>query len=276
MIVFNTSKTHRKVALARLSVLIAMGTLAVSPAWGQPTQAARSEKRPSDVVSLRVDSRQVIRGPRGTEAVYRLVNDSPKTIVAWEFGCVTAPQRGGRGLHGSIGFDSYSEYERGVQRQLSPPGEVIESGQIFEQRMTVTEKELDGPMAGKSCGPVSVIFADASYEGLETVASFWFRTRAQTAVDSRMAYQALERRLAGGELLVGALTALASELARPATGEKGISFGADTFSVFLDQAHRGQSISADQVLASLEFQFQAAMKHLPESWQEKVMSEVEP
>jgi hypothetical protein len=205
-----------------------------------------------------------------------LVNDSPKTIVAWEFRCVTARQGGGRGVHGGIGSDSYIEYERSRHEPLSIPSEMIESGQTFEQRIRVSEKELDGPMAGKTCGPAAVIFADTSYEGLETLATFLFSKRAQTAVDVRVAYRALENRLGSGELLVEALGALAAELARPATGEKGISFGADTLSVFLGQAQRGQSISAGQVLASLDFQFQAAMKHLPGSWQEKVMSEVEP
>lgn len=270
-----SSRRPCKVALARLSAIMAAGILAVPPVWCQSPDAVPGEKSLGDVVSLRVAGREVTRGPHGRmEAVYRLVNDSPKTIVAWEFRCVAALQRGGRGLHGGIGSDSYFDYERSRHEPHSTPTELIESGQTFEQRITFSAKEVDGPMAGKTCGPVAVIFADTSYEGLETLATFWFSKRAQTAVDARVAYRALENRLGSGELLVEALGALAAELARPVNQEKGIGFGADTFAVSREQILRGQPISADQILAGLEFRFQAAMKHLPEAWQKKVMAEV--
>lgn len=250
-------------------VLALIAGVSASPTWGQEVTS------PGPVVSLRIVSRSQVPGesPGGVDMVYRLVNDSAKTIVAWEFACVTAKQDG-NSVQGAIGYDGYVPFERSRTEDEPPFPEVIAPGMAYEQRIQVSPAELDGPMAGKTCGPVLVIFDDTTYEGTAAKAGSWFRSRARTAVDAWAGREALARELGSSRTLAETLETLNAKLSRPATDPKGTSVAGRLFSAHLNRLRQGLQTSAAEVLTELDFHYSAAMNHLPPSWRANVLEEV--
>jgi hypothetical protein len=257
---------------------VAAGLLfsAAITAFEVPTVSAQvSDPDDRPVLSLRVEGRTLVSGQQPDEiaVVYRLVNDSSKTIVAWNLGCVTARQDG-RAIQGGVGYDAYVSFERYRLKNEAPPDEMIEPGKSIEHEIKYPKAVLDGPMAGQTCEPTVAIFEDATYEGPKARASLWFRSRSQAAIDSFLGRQALAGELDDSKSLSESLDLLAGKLGRSPSSSKGQSLAASRFSTYRDLLRQGLPITAEKILSDLDFHFQAAMQHLPQSWREQVLAEV--
>lgn len=261
----------------KTKVLSAVATgilLAVTAAAG-PERSAANEVR-----SLRIASKFESPGsrPGAYTVTYELVNDSEKIITAWDFGCVIATQAGYPVLT-RIGNDAYRTFElhRLGRDQGAPwPDRLILPGGKVRQEVPFEPAELDGPLAGKTCGPVLAIFEDTTFEGKEALADSWFESRAHQATAALETRHLLEAELAKGKDARQAVaTALRLRLGRSSRPEV-VDPGADRLLRWQSQITQARPQDVEELVGDLELDFQAAMAHLPARWQQEVLAEVKP
>jgi len=239
--------------------------LILAVALSSPCTATAAQR-----LSLQVESKTIapsITEPGVVDATFTLVNGSQKTITAWTFGCVVISQLG-RSTVTAASTDSYQS--RSVSALLDmPPAQgdaFIPPGARVLVKAAMDPRELDGPFAAKSCGPVVVIFEDATFEGDSATASRHFEARAEHAVDAWRAYG-----LFGEALAAGTPVAEALELVRQSQPE-GIGFSAVRADYEL--AREGNTIDAPSLLRRLNAYHLAALEHLPSDWKDRVEKEM--
>lgn len=226
----------------------------------------------SEVRSLRIAEREKTLDENGRVSVtYHLVNDSPKTITAREFSCVSARQAGGPTGQGGKGTDAYMSLGRRYELDAEPPetGLVPPGGRVRET-IELRGGELDGPLAAKACAPTLLIFDDATFEGSAADADSWFARRAQTAVSAYRTREELESALAGGSPLEAALAAVVARRQRTAESPGGRDYGASVLEQFLPGGGSGAPADLQPILGMLDSTFQQAMDHLPRAWRREV------
>lgn len=231
-----------------------------------------------EVRSLRIADR--VKGPGGKPGsvvvTYHLVNDSKKTITAWDFTCVIASQSGEASYTGS-GGDGYFALEllrRDGPNESLLRGLILPGGSLTRE-IEVYDGELDGPLAAKSCAPEMVVFDDATFEGRPELAEACFESRARDAISAYRTRIELEKELGRGSSLKNAMTAVALRRQRPLDSPEGSDLGARRLETFLSLGKARGAEDLQQLLSDLDSYFRGAMAHLPRSWQSRVLTEVE-
>lgn len=244
--------------LSKMGSRVARGTLVAA------VLALGGEAFADDVNAIKVERREAKSG--SNEVVFHLVNQSEKTITAWQFGCSTASPLG-LGTFGGVRVDSYYFYAVPGGPSTDSSG-LVRPGQKWTQAVQIPLGEYAEPMAFKACAPVLVVFEDTSYEGSLRISEIVFRQRAEDAKDFALTREELRAELSRGTRLLDAVAKLVSTRE---TSKSNINWGGSLLKEFAARSSAtGTEGDAKEILGLLESYHQAAMRHLPATWQARV------
>ena len=221
--------------------------------------------------SLRVIGQKILVGEKPGQVMvqYEMVNESNKIITALDFDCVLV-DRAGLASVNIAGNDYYYQLLPDA-RPVKP--DLIEPGARVTKTVEMRQNEVE-PLGGKTCGPVLVIFDDATYEGPAERAETWFESRANDAISISWATKSLRSHLEKGGSLAAALSEILEAPSNSAETRQRV-VGKKQLEGYLKRISSGdEKLDQQRVLNELSAKYENALRNLPETWRAKVKLEV--